>query len=383
MVTGTRAEYGLLYWLMRELAKTSEVELQIIACAMHLSPEYGETYKLIEADGFSIDAKVETLLSGDTPTAIAKSIGLGCIGFSDAFERLAPDIIVILGDRYEILAAAQAALVARIPVAHIHGGERTEGLIDEAIRHAVTKMAQLHFTATEEYRKRVIQLGEGPERVFAFGAPGLDNIRRLALLERSALSESIDFDVTSPYFLLTYHPVTLIEDKPSQAIAELIAALDGFPGHKMVITAPNADTQAHDALATLRAYAQDNPRRVTFAVSLGQMRYLSVMKHADAVLGNSSSGLIEAPALGTPTVNMGARQRGRQRAASVIDCEETATDIKAAIDQALSPEFVARAEEAEHPFGDGTASLRIAAVLRDVDLDGIILKSFHDLTVAS
>lgn len=381
VVTGTRAEYGLLYWLLKELDAAVDVELQVVACAMHLSPEFGLTYKQIEADGFTIDAKVEMLLSADTATAITKSIGLGCIGFADAFDRLAPDLIVMLGDRYEILAAAQAALVAQIPVAHIHGGEGTEGAIDEAIRHSITKMSHLHFTAAEEYRHRVIQLGETPERVYNFGAPGLDNIRRLKLLDRDELSKSIGFDVTGPYFSLTYHPVTLAEEKPSAAISELIGALQHFPDHRIVITAPNSDTQGRDAFAALRAYAETTPERVLFAVSLGQTRYLSLMKHGEAVIGNSSSGLIEAPALGTPTVNIGPRQRGRLRAATVIDCAETKVDIRAAITKAISLDFMSSIKNISHPFDDGHVSPRIAEVLRTADLKGILFKAFHNLPV--
>jgi UDP-hydrolysing UDP-N-acetyl-D-glucosamine 2-epimerase len=383
VVTGTRAEYGLLYWLMKALDAAADVQLQVVASAMHLSPEFGLTYKQIEADGFTIDAKVEMLLSGDSPAAIAKSMGLGCIGFADAFACLRPDIVVVLGDRFETLAAAQTALVACIPLAHIHGGERTEGVIDEAIRHAVTKMAQLHFTAAEAYRRRVIQLGEAPDRVYNFGAPGLDNIRQLALLDTTALSESIGFDVTKPYFALTYHPVTLAGKRPSAAISELIAALEDFPEHSVVVTAPNADTQGRDAFAALRTYAEAAPARVLFTVSLGQVRYLSLMKHAAAVIGNSSSGLIEAPALATPTVNMGPRQRGRERAASVIDCDETRSGIRAAITKAVSPAFLASIKNTAHPFGDGRASPRIAEVLRTVKLEGIVFKAFNDLSVAS
>jgi UDP-hydrolysing UDP-N-acetyl-D-glucosamine 2-epimerase len=383
VITGTRAEYGLLNPLMKELDAAPDVELQIIACAMHLSPEYGETYKTIEQDGFSIDAKVEMLLSGDTPSAITKSIGLGCIGFADTLERLAPDIVILLGDRFEALAAAQAALIARIPVAHLHGGEGTEGNIDEGIRHSITKMAHLHFTAAEDYRRRVIQLGENPERVYNFGAPGIDSVYNLDLLDRESLSASIGFDIQTPYFSLTYHPVTLVKEKPSVAISELIAALEHFPDHKVVITAPNADTNGRNAFAALQALAKEAPQRFLFAVSLGQIRYLSLMKHAEAVIGNSSSGMIEAPALGTPTVNLGPRQRGRQRAPSVIDCEENESDIRAAIEQAVSADYLATIMEKPHPFGNGTASPRIAKILRTANLDGIIFKAFYDLPVTS
>jgi len=380
VVTGTRAEYGLLYWLMKEIEADPELQLQIVATGMHLSPEFGLTYRQIEADGFTIDAKVEMLLSSDTPVGIAKSMGLGVIGFADALDGLKPDILVLLGDRFEILSAAQAAMVARIPIAHIHGGEATEGLIDEAIRHAVTKMAHLHFTAAEPYRKRVIQLGESPERVFDTGAIGLDNLLRLKLLSRQELEQSLDLKLEHvPVILCTYHPVTLGEDDAGHALKELFKALDRFPDTKVVFTKGNADTGGRIINRMIDDYASANPGRVAAYVSLGQLRYLSLLRESDLVLGNSSSGIVEAPTARTPTVNIGDRQRGRLKAPSVIDCGESADAIAAAIEKALSPEFRRIAAEGKTYFGDGGASARIKQALKTASLEGILFKRFHDM----
>ena len=383
IVTGTRAEYGLLYWLMKEIGTDLDLQLQLIATGMHLSPEFGLTYQQMEADGFTIDAKVEMLLSSDSPVGIAKSMGLGVIGFADALDRLKPDILVVLGDRFEILAAVQAAMVARIPIAHIHGGEATEGLIDEAIRHAVTKMSHLHFTAAEPYRKRVIQLGEAPERVFNVGAVGLDNLTQLNLLTRLELEKALSFRLSpSPVILCTYHPVTLSEDDAGYALKELFKALDRMPDIKVVFTKGNADTGGRVISQMIDDYACNNSERVAAFVSLGQVRYLSLLRESDLVLGNSSSGIVEAPTACTPTVNIGDRQRGRLKAPSIIDCDESADSIAAAIKKALSPEFQKVAAEGRTFFGEGGASKRIKQVLKVSSLEGVLLKHFHDLGAA-
>jgi UDP-hydrolysing UDP-N-acetyl-D-glucosamine 2-epimerase len=298
-----------------------------------------------------------------------------------AYERLAPDILVLLGDRFEMLAAAQAAMVARLPIAHIHGGEATEGAMDEAFRHAITKMAHLHFVSTGEYRARVIQLGEAPGRVFDVGAPGLDYVFNLRLLGRSELEKSIGFALGEGFLLVTYHPVTLGGGDPARAVEELVSALDSFPDHKIIVTGANADP-GHDSIAgAWNDYATSNPDRVSLHASLGQRRYLSAMKHAAAVVGNSSSGIIEAPAMKVPTVNLGARQRGRVRAASVIDCDETAEAIAEAIARALSGEFAKSVEAAANPYGTGGASGRILDTLKGADLSDILMKRFHDIPV--
>jgi UDP-N-acetylglucosamine 2-epimerase (non-hydrolysing)/GDP/UDP-N,N'-diacetylbacillosamine 2-epimerase (hydrolysing) len=380
VITGTRADYGLLYGLMKEIQTDTDLQLQLIVTGMHLSPEFGLTYRTIEEDRFTIDAKVEMLLSSDTPVGIAKSIGLGVIGFADAIERLKPDIIVVLGDRYEILAAVQAALVARIPVAHIHGGETTEGLIDEAIRHSITKMAQIHFVAAEPYRKRVIQMGENPERVFNFGAPGLDNIVNLKLLNLSEFEQSIGFKLGVLNFLVTFHSVTLSENGPEFAMTELFAAFDCFPDAKIIFTKPNSDTDGRRIVHMIDDYVAKNPNKAIAFVSLGQLRYLSAVKHVDLVIGNSSSGLIEVPALKKPTINIGERQAGRLKASSVVDCEETKKDIHAAMLKALSPEFQQQLVSVKSLYGSGNASQKIKDYLKIVDTHNILMKKFFDIS---
>jgi len=377
VVTGTRAEYGLLYWLMKEIQADDELQLQLVVTGMHLSPEFGLTYRTIEEDGFTIDAKVEMLLSSDTPVGIAKSIGLGVIGFADALERLKPEIMVVLGDRYEILAAAQAALVARIPVAHIHGGETTEGAIDESIRHAVTKMSQLHFVAAEPYRTRVIQLGEQPGTVFNVGALGIENTKRLKLLDKSQLEQNINFEMGSSCFLVTYHPATLGSIAPPVAMQALLDALDYFADAKIIITKPNSDTDGRILGQMIDEYAHHNKGRVAVFTSMGQLRYLSALQLVDAVIGNSSSGIIEAPASNTPTVNIGDRQSGRLKADSIIDCLETKESIIAAINKALSPSFREGIEQGISLYGYGETATEVKNHLKQANLS--TTKRFYDL----
>ena len=380
VVTGSRAEYGHLYWLMREIADHRRLELQIVVTGMHLAPRFGDTWRQIERDGFAIDAKVEMLLDGDSPVAVTKSMGLGLIGMADALERLKPDAVVVMGDRFEALVAAQAAMMARLPLAHIHGGEKTEGVIDDAVRHAITKMAHIHFVAAEPYRDRVIQLGENPTRVHLVGAPGLDHLGRTRLLGRKALAGSLDFNLGNSYFLVTYHPVTL-RRRPAAGIGALLKALDRFPEQRVVITGVNADMGNDTIGRALADFASTRTDRVILRTSLGQRLYLSAMKHCATVIGNSSSGLVEAPALGIPTVNIGNRQRGRLRATSVIDCGESPSSITAAIRRALDPAFRRAARRTVSPFGDGRASARIAQILTDVDVDDLVIKHFHDIPV--
>ena len=378
VVTGTRAEYGLLYWLMKEIKDDPDLELQLVVTGMHLSTEFGLTYRKIEEDGFTIDVKVEMLLSSDTPVAIAKSIGLGVIGFADAFERLRPDIIVLLGDRFEILAAAQTALIAKIPLAHLHGGESTEGLIDEAIRHAVTKMAHLHFVASEPYRKRVIQMGEDPGLIFNFGAPGLDNINKLQLLNKEEFEQSINFKLGNINFLVTYHPVTLLSDATELSMASLLSALKFFPEAKIIFTKPNADTHGRIIIDMINRYVEDNRNNTVIFTNMGQKLYLSAIKHVDAVIGNSSSGLTEVPLFKKPTINLGDRQRGRLKAKSVIDCEENTEAIIAAIKKALSPEFQKTLASVNSLYGYGDVSPKIKDILKSINLDRIIMKKFYN-----
>ena len=310
IITGTRADYGLLRWVIQGIKDDPELTLQIIATGMHLSPEFGLTYQAIEQDGFQIDRKVEMLTSSDTAVGIAKSMGLGLIGFADALHELQPDLIVVLGDRFEIFAAVSAALVARIPVAHLHGGEATEGLIDEAIRHAITKMSHLHFVATEAYRQRVIQLGEQPDHVFLVGGLGIDNIKRLPLLDRATLEASLDFKLGYKNLLITFHPVTLETATAASQMEELLAALAELKDTQLIFTLPNADTDGRALIKMVEQFVVQHPNARAYT-SLGQLRYLSCIAQVDGVVGNSSSGLAEVPSFKKGTINIGDRQRGR------------------------------------------------------------------------
>lgn len=380
VVTGSRAEYGLLYWLMKEIQSDTDLQLQVAVTGMHLSPEFGLTYKEIEADGFAIDAKVEMLLSSDTPAGIAKSIGLGVIGFADALDRLRPDFLVLLGDRYEILAAAQAAMVARIPVAHIAGGDVTEGAFDEAIRHSITKMSHLHFVTNEASARRVRQLGEDPERIFNVGSPGLDFIKRIKLLDRNVLEKSLDFKFREKNLLVTFHPATL-EMRPAEVqFKELLTAI-GRLGENIgiIFTKPNSDTEGRAIVRLVDDYVASHDNAKAFT-SLGQVRYLSVMAQVDAVVGNSSSGLYEAPSFGKATVNIGDRQKGRLQAASVIHCIQDAGAIEAAILKA----FTLDCSGAVNPYGDGDSSVRIKDRLKQIaEPSALLKKHFFDLNVNS
>lgn len=381
IVTGTRAEYGLLRPLLAALAeRTDRVEAGLLVTGTHLAPEFGRTVAEIEADGWPIWARVDALLAGDSPAAICKSMALTSIGMSDALERCRPDLLVGLGDRYELLAAAQAAMVHRIPIAHLHGGETTEGVIDEAIRHAVTKMAHLHFTSAEPYRQRLLRMGEASERVFTVGALGLDNILGMALPDRAALEGELGLALPPgrPLILATYHPVTLSGDSPAAAVEAMLAALDILGDHTCILTYPNADTHSRDVLESLRRHAAARPDRVLLVPSLGVRRYLGLMRLADAVIGNSSSGIIEAPSLGVPTIDIGDRQQGRLRAASVIHCTDDAPAIGRALLCSQEPGFRTLARRVANPYGDGHAAPRIAERLATTALDGLLRKRFND-----
>lgn len=377
VVSGSRADYGLLRSLLFAIHSDDTLILQLIVTGMHLAPEFGLTYREIEADGLPIAARVEMLVSSDTATGIAKSMGLGLIGFADTFQSLAPDLLVVLGDRFEILAAAQAALVQRIPMAHIHGGETSEGAFDESIRHALTKMAQWHFVAAEPYRQRVIQMGEAPKHVFNFGAPGLDQLDAITWLDRPALARSLGIADGSPLLLVTYHPTTLDGRDPVLAMDELCAAIARFEDAVVVFTYPNADTGGRALIDAVDRFVGQAPERRHAFASLGQQRYLSLMRVADVVVGNSSSGLIEAPALHRATVNLGVRQKGRLRAPSVIDTAEDRDGIERALRHALSADFQRRLSDLDSPYGRGRVGTRIRDTLRQVQLD--VQKSFFDI----
>lgn len=382
VVTGTRAEFGLLRRLMGLIRDAGTLELQVIATGMHLSPEFGLTYQEIEQDGFVIDCKIECLLSADTPSAVTKSMGLGLIGFADAYARLKPDLLVVLGDRYEILSAVSAALIARVPVAHLHGGETTEGAFDEGIRHAITKMSHLHFVAADAYRDRVIQLGEHPERVFQVGGLGVDNIMQIPLLTREALEASLDCQLSGRNLLITFHPVTLENATSEGQMHELLAALAEQQDTRLIFTLPNADTDSRILIRMIQDFVATHEQARAYT-SLGQLRYLSLMREVDAVVGNSSSGLAEAPSFGIGTINIGDRQLGRLKASSVIDCPPERGAILSALDQLYSPDFQSSLGNVQNPYGKGGAAEQILQVISTYPLNGILKKSFHDLPPAT
>lgn len=379
VATGSRAEYGLLSGLMRAIQEQVGMSLQVIACAAHLSDRHGMTVNQIIQDGFEVNARIEMLDESDDSVAIAKSVGRGVIGFADALTELKPHILVILGDRYEMLAAAQAALLLNIPIAHIHGGEVTEGAVDEAIRHAITKMASIHFTAADAYRDRVIQMGEQPNRVFNVGAPGLDLIHKLKLWDKNQLQAELDISLDAPVFLITYHPVTWGKSSGEKAIQALFSALESFPDASIIWTAPNADAGGQLLFKCIQSWSSSTKLNVQLFTNLGSVRYVSLMALADVVIGNSSSGIIEAPAVGTATVNIGTRQQGRLRSASILDCDESEAAIYEAIHQALTPEFQRLAAQKNSVYGQGDSVQKMLDVLRSIELDNLNTKAFYDL----
>lgn len=382
VITGTRAEYGLLRWVMQGIKDDNELTLQIIATGIHLSPEFGLTYKAIEQDGFQIDRKVEMLTSSDTSVGIAKSMGLGMIGFADALHELQPDLIVVLGDRFEIFSAVSAALVARIPVAHLHGGETTEGAFDEALRHSITKMSHLHFVAAEPYRQRVIQLGEQPDHVFLVGGLGIDNIKYLQLLDRATLETSLDFKLGVKNLLITFHPVTLETATAANQMQELLAALAQLKDTQLIFTLPNADTDGRALIEMVRNFVKQHPNARAYT-SLGQLRYLSCIAQVDGVVGNSSSGLAEVPSFKKGTINIGDRQRGRIQADSVINCEPTRENITTALVQLYSADFQTSLHKVINPYGEGGASTKVVNTLKSYPVEGIVKKFFYDLPINS
>lgn len=378
VVTGTRAEYGLLYWLMKEIEADKELELQLIVTGMHLSPEFGLTYKEIEKE-FKIDKKVEMLLSSDTSIGISKSIGIAQISFCEAFEELKPDILIVLGDRYEIFSATSTAMIARIPIVHLHGGETTEGAFDESIRHSITKMSHLHFTATEEYRNRVIQLGEHPSRVFNVGGMGIENIKRLKLLTKEEFENSIDFKLNKKNILVTFHPVTLENSTAQEQFQELLEVIDELEDTNIIFTKANSDTDGRIINQMIDDYVARNFHKSVRFTSLGQLRYLSALQYVDAMVGNSSSGLLEAPSFKIGTINIGDRQKSRIKADSVIDCSANKTDIEKAFEKLYSKEFQNSLINVQNPYGDGCASKKIIEALKNIDFKNILKKSFYDI----
>ena len=379
VVTGTRAEYGLLRWVIDGIENSSFLELQLIVTGMHLSPEFGLTIKEIENDGYFINKKIEMLLSSDSSVGICKSIGLGIIGFADALNELNPDLLILLGDRFEILAAAIGGMTSRLPIAHIHGGETTEGVIDESIRHSITKMSHIHFVATDDYRSRVIQLGEDPSKVFNVGGLGIDNIRKLELLSKKDLEKRLNFSFGEKNLLATFHPVTLEKGTAGNQIDELFDAIAVQDDIKVIFTSPNADNDGRILFNKISHFCTQDPSRYCFFKSLGQLNYLSCLKYIDGVIGNSSSGLIEVPSFKIGTINIGDRQKGRISAKSVINCKPNKESIEKAINLLYSRNFNSNLDKIINPYGEGGASAKIVSQLEKINLQNIIKKKFYDL----
>ena len=377
VVTGSRAEYGILKGLMKAIKDDQELQLQIIATNQHLSKLQGETYKEIERDGFTIDYKVYMANDAalDNANTTAKAISRGVSGFADAFDTLQPDLLLILGDRYEMLAVASTALIYKIPIAHLHGGEITEGAFDDAIRHAITKMSHLHFTSTEAYRKRVIQLGEQPDRVFNIGALGVENIMKTEFMSKDEIEQSLNFKMTDKCFLCTYHPVTLSNMSSETQVMNLLKALDSYKDYHVIFTYSNSDTNSQIIIKRIQEYVDQNAGRCMFIPSLGQRRYFSALKYVKAVLGNSSSGIIEVPSFGIPTLDIGDRQKGRIAADSVIHCGYSVEDIKEGLEKVVAY----NAKKIDNPYyKEGTCDA-ILKVIKTYPLDNIVQKHFYDL----
>ena len=382
IVTGSRAEYGLLYWLIKEVKANKDLELQLIVTGMHLSSEFGLTYKEIEKE-FKIDKKIDIFLSSDTSLGITRSMGVAQTSFSKAYNELKPDIIVVLGDRYEIFSAVSSAMISKIPIAHLHGGEATEGLIDEAIRHCITKMSHLHFTATEKYSKRVMQLGEKPSRVFNVGGAGIENIKRLKLLSKEELEKSINFKLNIKNILVTFHPVTLENKTSKKQFQELLDSIDELENTNIIFTKANSDADGKIINQMIDQYVKKNLEKSMGTASLGQLNYLSVLKYVDFMIGNSSSGLLEAPSFKIGTINIGDRQNGRIKSESVVDCLPDKKDIEEAIKKIYSNEFQKKLKNVNNPYenrdGESYASQKIVKVLKTVPLDDILKKVFFNV----
>ena len=380
VITTTRAEYGLLYWLMKGIQEEPDLKLQLVVTGTHLSAEFGSTIDQIREDGFKVDRSFNMELQDDSPQGISHSLSIAIQGFSLAFKTLEPDLVIILGDRFEILGAASAALIAQIPVAHIHGGELSLGAIDDSIRHAVSKMAYYHFPATNEYRNRIIQMGEHPSRVINVGGMGQDNIKKLNLLTRSQLEEELEFSFKARNLLVTYHPETLDPQNSLNHFHQLLKAIDSLPDCLSIFTLPNADTGHKKLIALLEEYVHGHPHSSVLFPSLGQLRYLSVMKQVDAVVGNSSSGIIEAPSMKTGTINIGRRQAGRLAASSVIHSDPDRESIGKAFDKRFSKKFQESLKAVKNPYGNGGAAKKIITYLKKINFEEIKPKEFYDLS---
>ena len=382
IITGTRAEYGLLKSVINKVYMAEDLELQLIVTGMHLSPEFGMTYKEIEEDGYLITMKIEMLLSSDTPVGITKSMGLAMISFADYYEIYKPDIVIILGDRFEMLAAASAAMIARVPIAHIHGGELTEGAIDEALRHSITKMAYLHFCTTSIYRERVIQLGEGPQRVYNVGALGVENIKKLPLINKYELEKIIDFSLEGKVIMITYHPVTLENISSEKIFKNLLKVISEHKDFRIIFTKSNADTNGRIINKMIDNYVENNKKKCIEFTSMGQLNYLSTLQYCYAVVGNSSSGIIEAPSLHIPTINIGDRQRGRAMSESIIHCGNDTESIREAFNRIISEEYQEKLKFSSNPYEGKETSEKIVRIIRETLENGIELKKkFYDVEI--
>lgn len=381
IITGSRAEYGLLYWLIKEIEADKDFELQLIVTGMHLSSEFGFTYKEIEKD-FKIDKKINMELTSDTSEGISRSMGIAQKSFAKAFNELKPHINIVLGDRYEIFSAVTAAMIAKIPIAHIHGGESTQGLIDEAIRHSISKMSHLHFTSAEEYKNRVIQLGEQPNRVFNVGGMGIENIKRLKLLTKKELEKTINFKLGLKNILVTFHPVTLESNTSKKHFQEILDSIDDLENTKIIFTKTNSDADGKTINLMIDEYTNKNSHKSINITSMGQLNFLSALQYMDFIIGNSSSGLLEAPSFRIGTINIGDRQKGRIKAKSIIDCLPNKINIKDAIKKAYSTEFQKLLDVVSNPYGDSCPSKKIIQILKNVPLDSILKKNFFDVGVS-
>jgi GDP/UDP-N,N'-diacetylbacillosamine 2-epimerase (hydrolysing) len=378
VVTSSRADYGLLKSVISCLDSDPKFNLQLIATGMHLLPKFGNTYKEIETDGFKINHKIKMLSNSDTAEAIIKSMGKGSINFADVLVKIKPDLIIVLGDRFEILTVASSALIASIPIAHLHGGESTEGLIDEAIRHSITKMSHLHFVATENYRKKVIQLGEQPNRVFNVGGLGVDRIKNTKLLKKKEIEKILNFKFANKNLLVTFHPVTLEKNNEESHFKQLLLALKLLKDTNIIFTLPNADKNGQIIIKLIKNFVRKNLNAKSFS-SLGQLNYLSCIQFIDGVIGNSSSGLLEVPTFKKGTINIGERQKGRTQASSIINCKPERRSIELAIKKLYSKKFKLQLRKTINPYGNGGATKKIIKAIKNFNFDGILKKEFYNL----
>ncbi len=378
VVTGSRAEYGLLYWLLKEIRSDKKLKLQLIVTGMHLSPKFGSTYKEIKKN-FNIDKKINLQISSDTSIGISKSMSIAQSSFSRTLNKLKPDILLILGDRYEIFSAASSAMIARIPIVHIHGGETSEGSMDDYMRHCITKMSHIHFAATEEYRTRIIQLGESPSRVFNVGGMGIENIKRLKLLNKNEFEKAINFKLNKKNILVTFHPATLENNTSKLQFRELLAAINNLDNTNIIFTKTNSDLHGKVINQMIDQYISKNSKKSIAFYSLGQTRYLSALQFVDVVLGNSSSGLIEAPSFKIATINIGDRQKGRIKAKSVINCLPEKKSIQNSIKRAYSKNFQSLLKTVKNPYDNGFSSKKIVRVLNSIKIENILKKSFYNI----